>query len=159
MYLGLPPQRVPSNLVVIPATTTRTVLITGCSSGIGLCVARGQRSCGYHVIATARKAKDVQRLTDEGFDALPLDLDDSASIRQAVSDGIAMELTSPVIRHMREQGGGRIIHNSSVLGLVAFPYRGAYTATKFALKGITDTERTELRDTGILVHALESRRP
>ena len=179
----------------MPDTTTRTVLITGCSSGIGLCVARGLRSRGFHVIATARKVEDVQRLADEGFDALPLDLDDSESIRQAVSDAIAiapqglyalfnngawglpgavedlsrdalraqfetnlfgtMELTNLVIRHMREQGGGRIIHNSSVLGLVAFPYRGAYTASKFALEGITDTQRMELRNTGIHISLIE----
>jgi len=179
----------------MPDTTSRTVLITGCSSGIGLCVARGLRSRGYHVIATARKAKDVRRLADEGFNALLLDLDHSASIRQAVSDAIAvapqglyalfnngawglpgavedlsrdalraqfetnlfgtMELTNLVIRHMRKQGKGRIIHNSSVLGLVAFPYRGAYTASKFALEGITDTQRMELRDTGIHISLIE----
>src|SRR6185503_5024154 len=46
-----------------------------------------------------------------------------------------MELTNKIIPVMRRQGYGRIVQNSSVLGLVALPYRGAYTATKFALEG------------------------
>ena len=44
---------------------------------------------------------------------------------------------------MRRQGGGRILYNSSVLGLVAFPYRGAYVASKFALEGLADALRLE----------------
>ena len=39
---------------------------------------------------------------------------------------------------MRRQGEGRIVMNSSVLGLVAMPYRGAYNASKFALEGLFD---------------------
>jgi NAD(P)-dependent dehydrogenase (short-subunit alcohol dehydrogenase family) len=62
----------------------RTILITGCSSGIGLCCARGLRERGYRVFATARKADDVAKLRAEGFEAFPLDLADSASIRAAV---------------------------------------------------------------------------
>jgi NAD(P)-dependent dehydrogenase (short-subunit alcohol dehydrogenase family) len=62
----------------------KTILITGCSSGIGLCCARGLRERGYRVFATARKADDVAKLRAEGFEAFPLDLADSASIRAAV---------------------------------------------------------------------------
>ncbi len=174
---------------------TKTILITGCSSGIGLCVARGLKSRGYRVVATARKSDDVAHLQAEGFDALLLDLDDSASIHSVVEAVLAsspegiyglfnngawglpgavedlsrdalraqfetnlfgtMELTNLVVRHMRARGGGRIIHNSSVLGLVAFPYRGAYNASKFALEGITDTQRMELRGTGIHLSLIE----
>ena len=50
-------------------STIRTVLITGCSSGIGLCLAHGLRSAGYHVFATARKEEDVTKLKKLGFDA------------------------------------------------------------------------------------------
>ena len=55
------------------------------------------------------------------------------------------ELTRQVIPVMRAQGHGRIVQNSSVLGLVAFPWRGAYVATKYAIEGLTDTLRLELR--------------
>jgi NAD(P)-dependent dehydrogenase (short-subunit alcohol dehydrogenase family) len=62
----------------------KTILITGCSSGIGLCCARGLRERGYRVFATARKPDDVAKLRAEGFEAFPLDLADSASIRAAM---------------------------------------------------------------------------
>lgn len=66
-----------------------------------------------------------------------------------------IELTNAVIPLMRMQGYGRIVMNSSVLGLVAMPYRGAYNASKFALEAITDTLRLELHDSGIHVSILE----
>ena len=62
----------------------RPVLITGCSSGIGRCAARGLRARGYRVVATARKTRDVETLHQEGFEAAWLDLDDPKSIEQAV---------------------------------------------------------------------------
>jgi NAD(P)-dependent dehydrogenase (short-subunit alcohol dehydrogenase family) len=65
------------------------------------------------------------------------------------------ELTRRAIPVMRAQGEGRIIQNSSVLGLVAFAYRGAYVAAKFALEGLTDTLRLELHGTGIQVSLIE----
>lgn len=66
-----------------------------------------------------------------------------------------MELTNAVIPIMRKQGYGRIINNSSLLGLVAMPYRGAYNASKFAVEGLTDTLRQELRKSGISVSLIE----
>ena len=65
-------------------STVRTVLITGCSSGIGLCLAYGLRSAGYRVFATARKEKDVTKLKVLGFDAFLLDLASSNSIKNAI---------------------------------------------------------------------------
>ena len=65
------------------------------------------------------------------------------------------ELTNLVIKQMRQQGFGRIIYNSSVLGLIALPYRGAYNASKFAIEGLADTLRLELKDTGIDVSLIE----
>ena len=64
----------------------RTILITGCSSGIGYCVAHGLKRRGYPVIASARKPDDVERLASEGLDCLQIDLDDPASIDQAVKN-------------------------------------------------------------------------
>lgn len=60
------------------------VLITGCSSGIGYATATLLRAKGYLVFATARKYDDVERLKEEGFHALRLDLNDSDSIRSAL---------------------------------------------------------------------------
>ncbi|MCH2389211.1 MAG: SDR family NAD(P)-dependent oxidoreductase, partial [Nitrospinales bacterium] len=62
----------------------KSILITGCSSGIGLCVAEGLFKRGYRVFATARKQKDVKILLDKGMESFQLDLDDSVSIKRAV---------------------------------------------------------------------------
>lgn len=56
---------------------------------------------------------------------------------------------------MRKQGGGRIIQISSILGIAAIAYRGAYNASKFALEGLSDTLRLELRGTDIHVVLIE----
>lgn len=173
----------------------KTILITGCSSGIGECVARGLKVRGWQVFATARQPADVARLQAGGLESLPLDLRDSTSIQTALAavleraDGHldallnngaygqpgavedlsraalrdqfetnlfgTQELTNQVIPVMRRQGGGRILYVSSVLGLVAFPYRGAYVASKFALEGLADTLRLELAGTGIHVCLIE----
>ena len=62
---------------------SRAVLITGCSSGIGLCLAHGLKDRGYQVIATARQSEDVAQLSAQGFDAYQLDLASPDSIIQA----------------------------------------------------------------------------
>ncbi len=63
----------------------KSILITGCSTGIGNCLARGLRERGYRVFASARKEADVATLSAAGFESLPLDLDSSGSIRAAVA--------------------------------------------------------------------------
>lgn len=173
----------------------RTVLITGCSSGIGYHVAVGLKARGYRVIATARQEPDVIRLQQTGLEALQLDLDNSQSIQQAVKQVLQLtdgklyalfnngaygqpgavedlsrdvlrqqfetnlfgwlELTNLIIPVMRQQGYGRIIQNSSVLGLITLKYRGAYNASKFALEGLTDTLRQELHGSHIHVSLVE----
>lgn len=173
----------------------KPVLITGCSSGIGYCVALGLKQRGYRVVATARRKESVDQLIKEGFDSLQLDLADSQSIQQAfkqimqLTDGKLYalfnngafglpgavedlsrdnlryqfetnvfgwsELTNLAIPVMRKQGFGRIIQNSSVLGFVAMPFRGAYIASKYAIEGLSDTLRLELKDTGIHISLIE----
>lgn len=59
------------------------VLITGCSTGIGRCIANGLKERDYHVFATARKQKDIDELKQAGFDAIMLDITDSDSINAA----------------------------------------------------------------------------
>jgi short-subunit dehydrogenase len=173
----------------------KTILITGCSSGIGYTTAHALKQRGHQVIASARKAEDVTKLTQEGFTALQLDLADSRSIEQAVTQAIQLsggkinalfnngafgqpgavedlsrktlreqfetnffgthELTNLVLPLMRQQGHGRIIYNSSVLGLVAMRYRGAYNASKYALEGLADTLRLELHGSNIYISLIE----
>ena len=54
----------------------KTVLITGCSSGIGLDAAHFMRGRGWRVIATCRKPEDIEARRAEGFDTLHLELGD-----------------------------------------------------------------------------------
>ena len=67
----------------------------------------------------------------------------------------AHELTGRLVPAMRANGEGRIVQCSSVLGLVAAPYRGAYCASKFAIEALSDALRLELRGTGIAVSIIE----
>lgn len=68
----------------------KTVLITGCSSGIGLESARELKRQGFRVLAACRKADDVARMEQEGFTGVLLDLDDAASVDRAADDVIAL---------------------------------------------------------------------
>lgn len=173
----------------------KTILITGCSSGIGRYCAISLHKKGYRVFATARKAEDVAELQALGLTALRLDLNSSDSIKSAVDQILAttdqqlyalfnnagfgqpgavedlsreamraqfetnvfglLELTNAVLPVMRRQGYGRIIQNSSVLGLISLPFRGAYNASKHALEGLTDTLRLELNATAIHISLIE----
>lgn len=63
---------------------SRTILITGCSSGIGLDAARTLHGRGWRVLATARQPGDVTRLAGEGLEAFRLDMADPASIAKAL---------------------------------------------------------------------------
>ena len=69
--------------------TRRSVLITGCSSGIGHASAQAMRTRGWRVFAAARKPDDVARLAGEGFEAVRLDYDDEASIAAALDRVLA----------------------------------------------------------------------
>jgi NAD(P)-dependent dehydrogenase (short-subunit alcohol dehydrogenase family) len=175
--------------------TQRTILITGCSSGIGYHVAHALRGRGWRVFATCRKEADCQRLRDEGLESFRLDYEEINSIEVAFEDamertggrldalfnngayaipGAAEDLPTQALRRifeanffgwhaltrrvipvMRKQGHGRIIMNSSVLGLAALRMRAAYVATKFALEGYTDTLRLEMDGTPIEVILME----
>src|SRR5688572_13124752 len=63
-----------------------TILITGCSSGIGHTCAHGLKQRGWRVFATARRREDVERLAAEGLEALQLDVSDPDSIDRAVEE-------------------------------------------------------------------------
>lgn len=67
-----------------PQVQTKTVLITGCSSGIGAATAQVMRAAGWRVFPTARKPQDLDRLKQEGFEPVSLDLAVSDSVQTAV---------------------------------------------------------------------------
>ena len=173
----------------------RTILITGCSSGIGHACALGLKARGWRVFATARKPEDLRALKEQRLEALYLDYAEPESIETCVREvtertrgrlfalfnngaygqlGAVEDLTREVLRAqfeanvfgwhdltrrviplMRANGAGRIVQNSSVLGIVAMKWRGAYNASKFAIEGLTDTLRLELRGSGIHVSTIE----
>lgn len=173
----------------------KSILITGCASGIGLDAALSLHARGWRVFATCRQEADCARLREKGLESFPLDYADEASISAAVREvqernngrlgalfnngafacpgavedlprGALREifevnlfgyhdLTRQVIPMMRAEGQGRIINCSSVLGLVPMKWRGAYVATKFAMEGLTDVLRLEMRGTGIAVCLIE----
>lgn len=173
----------------------KSILITGCSSGIGLDAALTLHNEGWHVLATCKQAKDCDALKEQGLDSFVLDYHDSASVHAAANQtlertggtldalfnngaygipGFTEDMPRDAMRHlfetnlfgpfelinlvlptMRKQGYGKIINCSSVLGLVAMPYRGPYNASKFAMEGLSDTLRLELADSGIHVVLIE----
>ena len=175
--------------------SAKSILITGCSSGIGYDAAHGLKARGWRVFAACRKQEDCDRLIAEGLESPRIDYQDEATIDTAIAEILevtggtldalfnngafgcpgAVEdlptdalrdifeanffgwhaLTRKVIPVMRAQGQGRIVQCSSVLGFVTLPWRGAYNSTKFALEGLTDTLRIEMRGTGIKVILIE----
>ena len=173
----------------------KSILITGCSSGIGYAAAQGLRQDGWRVFAACRQEKDCARLNGEGFESPLLDYTRRDTIHAALNQVLTAtggtldalfnngahgtpglvedlptdalraifeanffgwhELTRALIPTMRAQGHGRIVQCSSVLGFVTLPWRGAYNATKFALEGLSDTLRIEMRDTPVHVILIE----
>ena len=181
--------------MTVPPIETQTVLVTGCSSGIGLATARLLRDSGWNVAPTARKTEDLDMLRAEGFDPIQLDVTDSASIDTAVkivrdrfndqlgalvnNAGFGLtaamedcsrhmfravfevnvfglqELTNHFIPLFRQQGYGRIVNVGSVLGELAMPFVGAYSASKFAVEALSDAMRRELFDSGVSVSIIQ----
>lgn len=167
----------------------QNIVITGCSTGIGLATALYLKDRFIKVYPTARSQKDVQILKSLGFeDAMQLDVTDADQISSVISKVLEIEgtidvwfnnagygqagaiedITSQTLREqfetnviglhectrqiipiMREQGYGKIIQHSSVLGIISLFGRGAYNASKYAVEGLTDTLRLELQDTQI----------
>lgn len=174
----------------------KTILITGCSSGIGKRAAEILSQQGWDVHATARKEEDLVMLREKpGVSAHYLDYENKTSIQKTAEDVIGAtngklfalfnnggygqpgavedletdilrrqfetnffgwhELTRKIIPIMRQNGEGRIIQCSSVFGFVSAHYRGAYTASKYAVEALSDALRQELRETNIHISLIE----
>ncbi|OLQ87431.1 short-chain dehydrogenase [Vibrio ponticus] len=69
---------------------TKAILITGCSTGIGYVTAHALHQRGYQVIASCRKAEDVERLQNEGLTCIQLDLNSASSISKAVQQTLTL---------------------------------------------------------------------
>lgn len=175
------------------------VLVTGCSSGIGLALAELlYREPHYRVIATARQ-NSVASLREkfpetDRFWIRPLDVTNAeqrdsliaeinlkwqgvnilvnnagVSYRAVVEHMTSAEeqhqfdtnyfgpvgLIRAVIPHMRRLGRGKIINVSSVSGMLAMPTMGSYSASKFALEGISESLWFEMRPFGINVSLIQ----
>lgn len=173
----------------------RTIIITGCSTGIGAHCARALKADGWRVFATVRRESELAPLEADGIEALIMDYTNPASIAALVQtvkertggridalfnngaygqpgavEDLSMDvlrqqfetnffgwhdLTRQIIPLMRSQGQGRIVQCSSILGLIPYRYRGAYTASKFALEGLSLSLRMELEGSGIHVSLIE----
>jgi len=165
------------------------IIITGCSSGIGLETAKYLKDKGITPYPTARDPKDVEMLKELGFEhAMQLDVRKPDEIEAVITNVLEIdgkidvwfnnagfgqpgaiedistkilkdqfetnvfglhECTRQIIPVMRKQGHGKIIQHSSVLGLISLFGRGGYNASKYAIEGLTDTLRLELKDTNI----------
>ena len=174
----------------------QSILITGCSTGIGLETALLLKEKGLLVFATARKKEDVQKLKQLGLNSFLLDVTKKETITTTLNEILKItndtldivfnnagfgqpgaiedlptnilrkqfetnvfglhELTLQILPIMKAQGYGKIIQHSSVLGFVSLKLRGAYNASKYAIEGLTDTLRLELKNTNISVSLLNT---
>jgi NAD(P)-dependent dehydrogenase (short-subunit alcohol dehydrogenase family) len=164
--------------------SSRAVLITGCSSGIGAATAAHLARKGWTVYATARRVETLADLEAKGCRTLALDVTDEASCRGAVdvlvnnagwSQSGAVEsipdervraqfdtnvfglltMCRLVLPRMREQGWGKIVNVSSMGGKFTFPGGGVYHATKHAVEALSDALRFEVRGFGVDVIVIE----
>jgi NAD(P)-dependent dehydrogenase (short-subunit alcohol dehydrogenase family) len=171
----------------------RSILISGCSSGIGAATAAYFKDEGWTVYATARAEEDVSDLLHKGYIAWALDVRCSESIDSTIqrmdeigicdvffaNAGFAIpgaiedlsrsawqdqfetnvfgtaESVSKISKEMVKRGTGTIIINSSTLGYISAPLRGAYVSSKYAVEGLADTLRLELTGTGVHVCLVE----
>jgi len=167
----------------------KTVLITGCSSGMGRATASYLAENGYRVYAGSRTPETLHDVATEHLIPLKLDVTDPQSIATALEQiervdvlvnnagyGLVstvedvteeemfaqfdvnvfgvMRMCQAVIPKMRQQQSGVIINISSFLGKIGLPLLTFYNASKYAVEGITDSLRYELKDFNIRVHSI-----
>jgi NAD(P)-dependent dehydrogenase (short-subunit alcohol dehydrogenase family) len=171
------------------AASEPVVLVTGASSGIGLCCAALLAGKGYRVYGASRSATPASPVLplemDVTLDHSVRDACDSVLQREGRLDvlinsagmGMAgsledtsleearaqfevnlfgvLRVCGAALPSMRQRGSGYIVNIGSIGGLVAIPYQGIYSASKFALEGLTECLRMELKGFGIRVVLIE----
>ncbi|MBF0200658.1 MAG: SDR family NAD(P)-dependent oxidoreductase [Desulfamplus sp.] len=172
--------------------SSRVVLITGASSGIGKCTADYLTTKGYTVYGTSRHPESCPEIKN-GF-MIKMDVRDTASVKEAIAHiiekegridvlvnnagfgiGGAIEDTSTemvkslfdtnffgicrvlqeVLPVMKQQAEGLIINMSSIGGIIGLPFQGIYSASKFAVEGLSEALYKELFSTVIKVVLIE----
>ncbi len=172
--------------------SSKIILITGASSGIGKCTADYLAAKGYRVYGTSRRPESCPGIKN-GF-MIKMDVRDTASVKEAISHivekegridvlvnnagfgiGGAIEDTSTemvkalfdtnffgvyrvlqeVLPVMRQQSEGLIINMSSIGGIIGLPFQGIYSASKFAVEGLSEALYKELSMSAIKVVLIE----
>ena len=154
------------------------VLITGTSTGIGRACAELFTARGDRVYGGSRKpdVRSDESVTSAVSDILAREgrIDivinnagiafagavEDTSIAEAkeqfeVNFFGALRVCKAVLPAMRAQRSGYIVNISSIAGLVAVPYQGLYSASKFALEGLSESLRMETRHLGVKIVLVE----
>lgn len=174
----------------------KTILITGCSSGIGYETALLFHQNGYKVFAIVRDKISYEQLKTRSIEPFLADVRDYKRIDQIFAaietrtvsldivfnnagygqpgalEDIKIDIlkeqfdtnffalhyvTQKAVALMRKnKNQGKIIQHGSVLGLISLRFRGAYNASKYAVEGLCDTLRLELKNTNIKVITLNT---
>ena len=174
------------------------VIITGCSSGIGLETAAAFGRRGDNVVAGVRRKESIPTVMEHcagiAVEAVRLDVTDAASITTVVESAVdghgsievlvnnagigsigaiedtpeavyrqvfetnvfgTLAMIKAVLPSMREAGGGTIVNVGSIVGRVAVPFQGVYSASKHAIEAITDSLHYEISRFGIRTRVVE----
>ncbi|AMP14687.1 oxidoreductase [Collimonas pratensis] len=120
---------------------------------------RDEASVRYGIQVIIAEAKRIDVLVNSaGMTLLGATEETSIAEAQSLFDtnvfGI-LRTTQAVLPHMREQGSGRIVNISSVLGFLPAPYMGLYSASKHAVEGMSESLDHEVRKFGIRVVLVE----
>ena len=166
----------------------KSVLITGCASGMGRVSAIYLAQHGYKVYAGSRTPDKLKSIESKDLIPIRLDIKDFKSIEKTLKDikrvdilvnnagyGLVSSVEEVSEEQMLEQfdvnvfgvfrvckavipkmrdSGGVIINISSFLGKIGLPLLTFYNSSKYALEGITDSLRHELKPFGIRVHSI-----
>lgn len=112
----------------------KTILITGCSSGIGYCAAKTLHTRGYRVFAAVRKEEDKKRLTAEGLNSIILDVSDSDSVKAGLKE-VLVQTDGELYALLNNAGYG---HPGAVEDLSRANLRQQFETNVFGLQELTN---------------------